>query len=141
MADLRASLTRIYSEKGELTPQSVVDDARPPASELHGRFEWNDEIAGEAYRRSQAAELIRSVRIEFVHEQTGERRQVRAFSSVREAGDAQGSGYRPTEEVMADPLASKILLRQCEREIADLKTKYGHLAEFGDLVQRELVAQ
>lgn len=135
MADLRASLTRIYETQGELTPQHVVDDARPETSELHHRFEWDDELAGEAYRRTQAAELIRSVRIQFaVDSDTSERKYVRAFSSAREAGDAERAGYVPTEELVQDELATKILLKAFEREIADLKRKYGHLSEFAQMM-------
>ncbi len=130
MADLRASLTRIYEKNGELTPEGVVDEARPKASELHGRFEWDDAIAGEAHRRTQAAELIRSVRITFSDRATGERKFVRAFHSLREAGNAERGGYAPTEEIVQDELATRILQQQFKREIADLKAKYGHLQDY-----------
>lgn len=140
MANLRAALTAIYEDRGELTPQTVVDEARPAKAPLHDRFEWDDEVAGEAYRRAQAAQLIRSVRIEFSTEAEGERKYVRAFSSVRQS-DPEQQGYRPTDEIAADPLAAKILLRECERAIAELKAKYGHLAEFVSLVQSGLLEQ
>ncbi len=137
MSDLRGALKRIYQQNGELTPQHVVDDARPEGSELHSRFEWNDTVAGEAYRRVQAAELIRSVRIQFSNEGTGERKFVRAFSSVRQAGDAERGGYAPTDELMRDEFATKLMLRECKREIADLRKKYEHLEEFSALVRAE----
>jgi hypothetical protein len=140
MSDLRASLTTIYEKHGELTPQAVVDEARPKNSELHNRFEWDDKVAGESYRRVQAAELIRSVRIQFSNEATGERKFVRAFSSVRQAGDAERGGYAPTEEIVQDELATKILLQEFKREIADLRRKYGHLEEFVGLIRQETEA-
>ena len=131
MADLRASLTRIYESHGELTPQHVVDDARPETSELHHRFEWDYALAGEAYRRTQAAELIRSVRIQYaIDPKTSERKYVRAFSSLAQAGDTERAGYVPTEDLIQDELSTKILLKEFEREIADLKRRYGHLSEF-----------
>ena len=37
--------------------------------------------------------------------------------------------------VVEDDLALKLLLRELEREIADLKRKYGHLAEFADMMR------
>lgn len=137
MADLRGALTRIYEANGELTPQAVVDDARPVKSELHNRFEWDNKVAGEAYRCSQAAELIRSVRITFSEEGTGERKFVRAFHSARLAGDSERGGYAPTGEILQDEIATQILLRECKREIADLKRKYGHLEDFVHLIRQE----
>lgn len=130
MSDLRSTLTGIYQRHQELTPQIVVDEARPKGAPLHDRFEWNDKIAGEAYRRVQAAQLIRSVRIEFISGESGERKFVRGFHSLREAGDPTREGYAPTDEIAEDELATKILLRQFEREAADLKRKYGHLMEY-----------
>lgn len=59
MADLRSALTDIYRARGELTPQLVVDEARPKDAPLHDRFEWDNKVAGEAYRRVQAQQLIR----------------------------------------------------------------------------------
>ncbi|MDD7813642.1 hypothetical protein PP713_13820 [Mycobacterium sp. CSUR Q5927] len=135
MADLRSALTEIYQSRGELTPQIVVDEARPKGAPLHDRFEWNDKVAGEAYRRVQAQQLIRTVKLEFTDNSTGERKFVRAWQSLRESGEAEREGYAPTEEIVQDELATKILFRQLEREIADLKRKYGHLAEFADLMR------
>lgn len=138
MADLRASLTSIYQKHGELTPQVVVDEARPKTSELHGRFEWDDKVAGEAYRCTQAQELIRSIRINFTDNATGERKSVRAFHSLREAGDAERTGYAPTEEIVQDELATRILQQACKREIADLKRKYGMLEDFIAIIRGEI---
>lgn len=137
MSDLRAILTYQYQKHGELTPQIVVDEARPETAPLHNRFEWNDVLAGEAYRRVQAAELIRSVRITFSDNKTGERRSVRGFHSLRQAGDSDRGGYAPTEEILQDDLATKLLLRELKREIADLRKKYGHLEEFVTILREE----
>lgn len=137
MGDLRATLTGFYQKHGELTPQIVVDEARPKGAPLHDHFEWNDEAAGEEWRRHQAAQLIRSVRVEFSTDAdaSAERKYVRAFHSLREAGDSERGGYAPVEELFQDDIATKLLLRQCEREIAELKRKYGHLVEFRDLLR------
>lgn len=135
MSDLRAVLMDIKTRRGVLTSQTVVDEARAPDAPLHDRFEWDDAIAGEAYRRNQAAELMRSAQVEYISPASGERKKVRAFHSVRLAGVTGGEGYAPIEELLGDPLAKQILLRQCQREIADLKAKYNHLSEFAELMQ------
>lgn len=131
MSDLRSQLTSIYQARGELTPQTVVNEARPDDHPLHHRFEWDDAVAGEAYRRVQASELIRSVKVVFNETPAGERKSIRAFSSLSEVDDPERRGYAPTEELVENDLTRAILLRNLEREINSLKRKYGHLQEFG----------
>lgn len=135
MSDLRTQLTGIYQQHGELTPQIVVDEARPDGAPLHDRFEWNDNIAGEKYRLVQAAQIIRAVRIEYISPGSEEKKFIRAFSSLHQASeDGIHQGYAPTEEVLENPLTRKILLRNMERDISILKRRYGHLAEFADMM-------
>jgi len=127
---LRELLLEVRRSRGELTPRAVVDEARDARHPLHHRFEWNDEIAGEAYRRSQAAELIRSVKVVYKETPDGEERKIRAFSSVPTV-----VGYQPTEEVMADDFSRKLLLRELERDIKALRRKYAHLSEFAEMLR------
>jgi hypothetical protein len=49
------------SAEGELTTAKVVDLAKDSNHPLHKCFEWNDSIAGHAYRKQQAARLIRAI--------------------------------------------------------------------------------
>lgn len=137
MAGLRDSLTRIYAERGQLTPRDVVEEARPPTSELHNRFEWDDSVAGDKYRLSQASELIRSVEITYTPPGAVEPHGVRAFSTVR-GQDPTRNGYQPTEEILQDDFARKLLLKQCEREVASMQRRYGHLAEFADIIRKAI---
>ncbi len=134
MADLREVLTGIYETRGELHPQTVVDEARPDDHPLHSRFEWDNEVAGEAYRRVQASELIRSVRLVYAESPTGETKSVRAFSSLHATVDPERRGYAPTVELVENPLTKEILLRHLAREINHLQAKYGHLTEFADTI-------
>jgi hypothetical protein len=63
-ADVAGSeLDRIYRERGSLDPTLVVDEARPEDAQLHPAFEWQDEVAGENWRKYQARTLIRSVEV------------------------------------------------------------------------------
>lgn len=136
MADLRDVLTDIYTRRGSLTPEDVVEESKPVDSPLHHRFVWDDVEAGGRYRLVQAAALIRSVKVRFVEPDSQEAREVRAFVSVRETADPERCGYQPTEEVLADPLASAILLRELERAITDLKRRYGHLKDYREVIRR-----
>jgi hypothetical protein len=49
---------------GEITPDEVVTIAKDKASPLHAEFEWDNRIAGHAYRLQQARALIGSVKLE-----------------------------------------------------------------------------
>ena len=138
MSDLRSELTAIYRKNGELTPQSVVDEARQEGAPLHSRFEWNNDIAGDKYRIVQAQQLIRAVKIEYT-DSSGEKKRVRGFFPIRDMDDTtEKTGYSPTEDIVQDDMALRILMKQCERDIADLKRKYGHLAEFADLMRQAI---
>jgi len=136
MGNLREILTDIYEKHGEITPKIVVEEARPHDSLLHHRFEWDDSVAGEAYRRVQAGGLLREVMVRLPDSPNGEHKFVRAFHSRREAGDKIATGYMPTVEIVQDPLMTRLLLKEFEREIVEIKRKYGHLTEFAQIMNR-----
>ena len=62
------ALQAIYNRDGLLKPEVVISEARNPKNPLHSYFEWNDTIAGEQHRLAQARTLIKSVKIEIIHE-------------------------------------------------------------------------
>ena len=134
---LRDELLAVRSQYGTLTPANVLDAARAADHPLHSRFEWDDTIAAERYRESQAGELIRKVKLTYA-DSTGTRQDVRAFLIVR--GDDPKSEYIPTEEAMVDPFASKLLLQEFEREWKAFRTRYEHLAEFAATIRKDIAA-
>jgi hypothetical protein len=131
VSTLREVLTEIRDRHGELTTQAVVDTARPPEHPLHARFEWDDAVAGEAYRRQQAGELIRSVRIRYIEEP--EPREVNVFHVVKRP-DSGRQSYVPVEEIAADPVATALVLSEMRREWQAFERRYRHLAEFSELI-------
>jgi hypothetical protein len=62
-AEVLATELAKLEEKGPLTAKRVVDAARPVKSPLHPELEWDDKIAGEAYRVGQARTWIRAIEI------------------------------------------------------------------------------
>jgi hypothetical protein len=135
MADLRELLLDIADESGgRLTPRAVVDAARPSSHPLHNRFEWDDVVAGERYRRIQAQDLIQSVTVTHTRDDAPDIR-VRAFQSVR---DQHGFAYRSTDEVVADPLLTRIVLAQMDNEWKVLRERYSTFTEFWDLIRQDL---
>lgn len=69
MNEVAERLTQLEQENGNLREEDVVEDARDPASPLHDFFEWDDSVAAQQYRLSQARLVIRRVKIQVtVHE-------------------------------------------------------------------------
>lgn len=133
MSDLREQLMAVRAEHGALTPTIVVNAARPKDHPLHDRFEWDNKIAGEKWRATQAAELIRSVRITYARAD-GTEGNVRQFHSVQHE---EQQAYDPIEEIVADPIATQILLRNMKRDWDVFRARYAHLSEFVDLIIAE----
>lgn len=139
MANLRDSLQSIYDERGKLTPPLVVAEWRDPNHPDHHRLEWDDSVASERYREIQAQKLIQSVTITYRKaEKKQPERSVRYWQSVR---GEQGHVYKPTEEVVQNEVESQIVLKDMEREWKNLKARYGHFAEFREMVRRDLEPQ
>ena len=131
---LRDYLQQIYDERGQLTPALVVDAARNPEHPLHTRFEWDDSIAAEQYRRVQAGELIRKVKVRYIETPNSEPQRVRAFVPVRQ-DDFGPANFVPVEQ-MADDMTARLVLRDFERALARLKAEYGHLTQYAELLRR-----
>lgn len=136
MSDLRAALQAIYDRRGELSPAAVVDEARDPGHELHDRFEWNNAVAGESWRRQQARQLIRSVNV--VYREADElhaERSVRAFHAV---STESGHTYKPVDEVVADEFLTRLVMRDMERDWKTLRRRYERFSEFWQMVEGDV---
>lgn len=103
---------------GRLTVDDVVDAARDPDSPLHGEFEWDDTVAAELYRRTQARRLIVTVR----HRSVENARIIVAPAYVRDASAATGQqGYTRTISLQDDQdKARATVLNELERVAAHL---------------------
>ena len=119
-----SELKRIAAENdGLLQPETVVNEARPITSPLHSRFEWDNKVAGEAYRIWQARQLIRVV-VE-VMSATGEKENV--FVSL--TSDRKESGYRVMTEVLTDKEMRSQMLADALSELELFRDKYKRLRE------------
>lgn len=136
MSSLRDALQRIYDTEGTLTPNAVVDSARPDDAPLHDRFEWDDEVAGEKYREVQAAELIRSVTVTFQEPSTRERTQVRVFHHVET--EEAGPHYVPLSELDGDEYLRRQVLDRANREWKTLYSRYQGLSGWLDTVRKDI---
>lgn len=133
---LRDQLQEIYDRRGELTPALVVEEARDEQHPLHARFEWDDATAGEAWRRQQAHELIRSVRVVYKEaDETSPEKSVRAFHAVR---SDRGHTYEPVERVVEDDFTRQLVIRDMQRQWKDLYRRFKDFDEFIGMVRKDI---
>ncbi len=138
MSSLRDELLAVRDQQGRLTPQLVVDTARDPGHPLHSRFEWDDSVAGEAWRRQQAHELIRKAKVVYREASEAEpEKSVRAFVAVRAE---EGHVFDPVEEVAGDPFRRRLALADMEREWKALLKRYQEFEEFLSMVRQDVDA-
>ncbi|WP_143591212.1 hypothetical protein [Thermoactinospora rubra] len=133
---LRDHMQAIYDQYGKLTPELVVEVAKEPDHPLHDRFEWDDSVAAEAWRREQAHRLIQKCKVVYREaDDKNPEQSVRAFHAVR---SEKGHVYEPVERVTADPFMAQLVLQDMEREWKALKRRYEHFSEFYAMVRRDL---
>lgn len=126
-ADAMKCATEI-AELGETAnPQQIVDKARDEQTELHKCFEWDDKVAGEAYRRDQARWLVRNLVIKEQEPPEG-KPEIRFFFKPN-----KGEGYKRTELIVRNEDEYANLLAQAMRELGWFRAKYSRLVELEEL--------
>lgn len=118
-----ADATKVCEEIGDgnVTPQNVLEKARNEDSELHKCFEWNDGIAAEKYRLSQARNIIQNL---VIVTNKPEEQPVRVFSIT-----SQKSTYQPTRQFLVQENEYQTLLKRALNELESFKKRYHTLSE------------
>ena len=116
---------QIEQAYGNVTKQNLVDDARPEDSELHSLFEWDDAVAGEAYRRFQAGKVLSSLKLTVVKRDSTPVR-VKAFVNVSSESSAR---YVNINVARADSSKMSVVLRNAFNEMQMFIAKYRGLSE------------
>ena len=120
-------LQRIYREKGALNPVDIVDESRDSAAPLHPCFEWDDEIAAEKYRQTQAQKIVCSI-VTVQEKPNREPVEIRAFVSVRQE-------YKPIEVVTSSEEQMQELLCTALAELMAFRRKYSILSELAGVMR------
>lgn len=135
-----SALATIYQRDGAVTATAVVDTARAEASPLHAAFEWNDEVAGEKYRESQAEHLMRSLVVVYRKPDGEPTQPTRYLVKVRgrdgeevereEVATALAPhNYVPVQRVMDDADLRHRYVRQAYGELTAWRRRYQGIAE------------
>lgn len=122
------ALSGIPSQDG-LKPRAVLAMAKSNRHPLHKHFEWDNEIAGEAYRLEQARELIRIIRVEDDEASAG---YSPAFYSITQKS---GTAYHTHAAVKSSADLQLLVLRQAERDLDAFDNRYRELQDICAIVR------
>lgn len=129
-------LEKIEKKKGGITSQDVLDEGASVRSPLHSYFVWDNKIAGEKYRLSQAAHLLRSIEIEI--KISDKNRRTRAYLNVKiscpDTEKTEGI-YVNLKKALTEPEYRKQVLQNAMKEIESWKEKYSLYSELSDIFE------
>lgn len=117
------------SEQG-LTPATLVDASRDINAPLHKEFEWDDTVAAEKYRWTQAQTIIRNVVIISATDEEERETWTRAFVSTP---GGQGN-YATIKAAMNNEVWKEHLLQQAKDDMRAFVGKYRTLNKLATVV-------
>lgn len=117
-------------KKGNLTPKALVDASRRKNAALHDLFEWDNEIAAEKYRETQASYFIRSIEIVSV----GTSEPVRAFVSVTANEATAERTYINVKRALSTNGTREEVLAIALAELKAFERKYSNLEELANVL-------
>ena len=119
-------LSKIEEENGQVTKENFLETARSEESPLHNLFEWNDTVAAEKYRLSQAGYYIRMLVKTLVQEEE-KPKTFRAFVSI--SNHEEKGQFIDTQKALSQEDTRKIVLNNALKELNVFKSKYENLNE------------
>lgn len=123
------------AQNGPVNAEDLVEAARPTGSAVHDYFEWDDDLAAEAYRKTQAHYYLRN--IEVIREP--EQEPIKAFHAVDVCLSEQVTqhGYVPILRVMQErPLAEQVIADE-RRRLIGCQTR---LAQYREMIPSAIMA-
>lgn len=117
---------QLERQQGCITPKIVLESARSENSVIHGCFEWNDGVAAEKYRESQAGSLIRNLTVKMITPDVEQTEPVRAYVSIRQADSSE---FISVHNVLKDEDLTRKMLEQAKSELDSFAKKYSTLRE------------
>lgn len=123
-ADAQKVAEEIIAIGDEATPAQILEKGRSEETELHKCFEWNDSIAAEKYRLSQARKICEVLVIQRLPDAPKEAPEIRIFHKTESTG-----GYKPINRIVQDNDEYQKLLQRAFAEFHALKIKYQNLQE------------
>lgn len=112
-------------ELSSITCENVVEKAKDETTELHKLFEWDNNIAGEKYRKIQANQIIQNIQVVV---KKGDEKNAptlsKAFVTLK-----KNTEFEPIEVVVNNPEKYNALLDRATRQLKTIREKYAELEE------------
>lgn len=124
----KAVLDGIIATHGKLTPELVLESAKPKDSPIHGYFTWDSKQAAHKMRLLEAAMLIRTIKVRVTMDERDPVR-IRAFVNITQ----REGHYHPIQTVLEDVEKRVSMVGIAKVELENYKERYEHLAELADL--------
>lgn len=121
---------QLEKQQGCITPKIVLDSARSETSAIHSCFEWDDNVAAEKYRETQAGLLIRNLTVKMIDTDDQPSEPVRAYVSIKQTDT---SSFVSMYKVLEDEELTNIMLVQAKKELDAFAKKYATLQELSDV--------
>lgn len=120
-------LSTLEFENNGLTAEAVVERARSHNSSLHDHFEWDDAVAAEEHRLTQARELIGAITVHVIKRPEAAPMPIRAFVNVIEQ-DARH--YISTTRAMSDDNLRQQVIAKAWADLEAWRKRYAELTDF-----------
>ena len=126
------TLEKIRKERGgSLDAPQVVEASRPEEAYLHNVFEWNDGLAAEKHRETQARALIRSVLVVLEPVDGEEEAHItRAFVHISIEGEGP---YTSVDRAMNDWEMREQVVFRAWQELKGWQERHRHLEELAKI--------
>lgn len=141
-----AELEKIQEEHGEIVPATVVATARATDNPMHKLFTWDDAVAGEKYRHTEAQFILRNLRINYVRKEEDEQEPriltVRAFVNIETQETDEDNEptegrrvYLSTSVAFQNPQHRAYVLKTAREELETWRNRYAALREFDGVIR------
>ena len=117
-------IEKIVAKTGDISARDLVQAASKKRSPLHKLFTWDDHVAADLYRRTQARHVLNSLRV--VVESNGEEIPVIAYVSVTVN---ESPSYVTTATAMSEEQYRKEVLNDALRALTGIQKRYNDLIE------------
>ena len=108
--------------------ENILDKARNEDTELHKVFEWNNEVAGEKWRRHQASQMLQELQVVIIKgDEENKPKTAKAFVTLKRETE-----YEPIEAVVNDPLKYESLREIALNKIRKIRQDYAEVESLKD---------
>jgi hypothetical protein len=145
--DVAATVVQqIYAVQGAVTPEAVVEVARPSDAPLHPAFEWDDAVAAEAYREVQARAMLGKLVVAYRRDDGSLTQPTRYLVKLQARADedvedetlqsaTEPHVYIPVRRVMEEDVLRRKYVREAYLSVVSWRRRYQHLAEFASIFE------